>query len=149
MVDAPESSFWPFLHRSVFPFTRGRARLSFDLRVDQGAICLVEVRYEGKGPGPSVRFDGETGTIVAAGRELAKLPIGLWTHVVIEFTLGSEAPSYTLTVSAPDQPAQTFAGLPYASEWFFRCDSIYFVGVGTKRASFYLDNVVFERLGKE
>lgn len=147
LADAPASSFWPYLHRSVSPFRRGRARLSFDIRVDPGAECLVEVRYEGKGPGPAVRFRGD-GKVLERGNELTEFAPGAWLHAAVEFTLGGERPGYSLTVEIPGQASQVFEDLPFATEWFFLCDSIYFVGVAEADASFYLDNVVFERLGE-
>lgn len=145
-VDTPDSSFWPFLHRSVAPFRTGKARLTFDLRVDEGATCLLEIRYEGKGPGPSVRFDGDKGVVSIGGRELMKLTPGVWNNVMVDFTLGVADPKYSLTVTPAGQDPQIFADLPYASEWFFLCNSVYFVGAGEKSGVFYLDNIVFERM---
>jgi len=144
-VDAADSSFWPFLHRSVGPFTQGSYRLAFDLRVDPRAVCLVELRYEGKGAGPSVRFDGD-GNVLAGDRKLAKVEPGKWFHVEIAFSLGVEKPAYQLTIQQPGQPQQTFKDLQYATEWFFLCNSVYFVGSGNAPGNFCLDNVVLERL---
>ena len=144
-MDAADSSFWPFLHRSVGPFTQGNYRLAFDLRVDPRAVCQVELRYEGKGAGPSMRFDGD-GSVLAGDRKLAKVAPGKWFHVVIEFALGVEKPGYKLTVQVPGSPEAVFADLPYATEWFFLCNSVYFIGSGDAPGSFYLDNVMLERL---
>lgn len=143
-TDTEGSSFYPFMHRSVTPFQQGRARLDFDVRVD-GAECLMEVRYEGKGAGPAVRF-GADGKLSASGKELGTFPLSQWIHAQVDFTLGMDKPSYTLTVTAPGQAPQVFKDLPYATEWFFLCDSVYFVGSGEKAGSFCLDNVRFERL---
>jgi hypothetical protein len=49
-------------------------------------------------------------------------------------------------VASPSRPPQTFTNLPYASPWFFLCNSIYFVGSGQTPGTFFLDNVVLERL---
>lgn len=143
-ADAANSSFWPFLHRSVAPFTRGKARLSFDLRVEPGAVCLVELRNEGKGAGPSVRFDGDS-NVAAGGKSLTRVALKTWFHVEIEFGLGVEKPSYLVRVEAPGQPPAEVKDLPYASEWFFLCNSVYFIGSGDTPGVFYLDNVVLER----
>jgi hypothetical protein len=144
-VDAENSSFWPFLHRSIGAFTQGRARLSFDLRVDPGAVCLMELRYEAKGAGPSVRFDGH-GDIYASGKKLTQVAPGTWFHVEIEFELGTEKPAYQVSVQSQGRPASTFKDIPYATEWFFLCNSVYFIGDGNAPGTFYLDNVMLERL---
>ena len=44
------------------------------------------------------------------------------------------------------QQPQVFADLPYATDWFFLCDSVYFIGSGETPGSFSLDNIKFERL---
>jgi hypothetical protein len=144
-ADTAGSSFWPFLHRSITPMHQGAARLSFDVRVEPGAECLVEARYEGKGAGPSVRIDGE-GKLHASGKSLTAVAPSVWHHLAIEFILDGDRPGYTLTVTSPGKPPQTFADLPYASPWFFLCNSLYFIGSGQKPGNFFLDNVLFERL---
>ena len=142
--DAAGSSFFPFMHRSVTPFRKGAARLGFDLRVD-GADCLMELRYEGKGPGPAVGF-GADGKLTASGKELGTFPLSQWIHAQVDFTLGGDKPAYTLTVTTPGQEPRVYKDLPYATEWFFLCDSVYFVGSGEKAGSFSVDNVRFERM---
>ena len=43
--------------------------------------------------------------------------------------LGSATQSaYQAKITLPNQGPKTFADLPYASEWLFLCDSLYFVG---------------------
>ncbi|MCE5239528.1 alpha-L-fucosidase [bacterium] len=143
-TDAAGCSFWPFMHRSVTPFRTGRARLTFDVRVD-GADCLLEVRYEGKGAGPLARFNHDGKLSTTAGEAMA-FPLGQWLHVQCDFALGVEKPAYTLTVTAPGQEPKVFADLKYATEWFFLCDSVYFVGSGDTPGSFSLDSIRFERL---
>lgn len=144
-VDTPDSSFWPFLHRSVGPLRDGVARLSFDLRIPRGVDCLVEARNEGKGAGPSIHVD-ESGNVHASGKQLVTLAPDVWHHLAVEFVLNGEKPSYQLTVTSPGRAPQTVANLPYASPWFFQCNSIYFVGSGQTKGHFFLDNVILERL---
>jgi hypothetical protein len=146
LSDAAGCSFWPFMHRSVTPFRKGRARLSFDVRVD-GADCLLEVRYEGKGAGPLARFNHDGKLSTTAG-EAMSFPLGQWLHVQCDFALGVEQPSYALTVTVPGQEPRVFTHLKYATEWFFLCDSVYFVGSGDAPGSFSLDNIRFERLAE-
>jgi len=143
-TDADKCSFWPFMHRSVTPFRKGKARLTFDVRID-GADCLLEIRYEGKGAGPLARFD-HTGKLFTSKGEAGTFPLGQWLHVQCDFALGVEKPAYTLTVTVPGQEPRVFADLKYATEWFFLCDSVYFVGSGDTAGSFSLDNIKFERL---
>ena len=50
-----------------------------------------------------------------------------------------------MSVTLPGHAAKTFADIPNATDWFYRCDSVYFVGSGETAGSFYLDNVRMER----
>lgn len=145
-TDAADSSFWPFLHRNVPAFRRGRAVLKFDLKTDPNTEFYTEIRFEGKGAGPSLTLDGAGKLNVT---DKVTLPPGQWHHWEIEFVLGNEKPGYTLRLTPQGQAQVTIPDLPYATDWFYRCDSVYFVGNGNKPAKFYLDNVVFERLGTE
>lgn len=147
-TDTVDSSFWPFLHRSVSRFRQGTARLDYDLRVGSGADCLMELRYEGKGAGPSVRLEG-TGRLSHGGKELATLSPDVWYHFAVTVRLGDEQPSFDLTVTPPTGEPLVFPALPYATDWFFLCDSVYFVGAGNQPGEFYLDNVRLERLAAE
>lgn len=142
--DTEDSSFWPFLHRSFPAFRRGAATLNYELRVGSEADCLVELRYEGKGPGPSIRLDSE-GRLSHAGQELAVLKPDTWHRFRIEIRLGDEKPGFDLTVTPDGGEPLVFSSLTYASEWFFLCNSVYFVGSGNRVGDFFLDNVRFER----
>jgi hypothetical protein len=144
-VDAAGSSFWPYLHRSLTPLRHGTTRLSYDLRWEPAVESLMELRYEGKGPGPAVHIDG-AGRITASGKPLGTLDPNVWHHFEIVFTLGAEQPTYAVTITSPGQAPRAFADLPYATEWFFRCDSVYFIGSGETPGRFFLDNVAMERL---
>jgi len=143
--EAAGSSYFPFLHRSVTPFRRGTARLRYDLRFEPGCESLMELRYEGKGPGPALRIDG-AGRLTASGQDLGLLPAGVWHHFEVEFALGGEQPGYSVTVTSPGAEPRSVRGLKHATDWFFRCDSVYFVGSGEKPGRFWVDNVSLERL---
>ena len=144
-TDAAGSSFFPFLHRSIDPMRTGAARLSFDLKMARGVDCVIEARNEGKGAGPCLHV-GETGALSASGKQLTTLAPDVWHHLSIAFSFDDATPAYTVTVTAPNAAPQTFAALPFATPWFFVCDSVYFIGAGQKPGSFFLDNVVFDRL---
>ena len=148
LIDTPASIFFPFLHRTVTPFRHGNAKLSFDLRVDAGAFCEVEARYEGKGAGPSVDFKGD-GSVSIAGKEVARIKPGEWFHVDIDFRLGGPKPGYDLSLTRKGEATVTIRDLPYASSWFYLCDSVYFVGAGETAGTFYLDNISLERLSTD
>jgi len=89
--------------------------------------------------------DGD-GKIIAAGKTVAQVQPGTWFRMAVAFGLGTQKPDYEVTVEAPGQEPRTVAALPYASPWFSRCDSLYFIGAGESAASFYLDDVALERL---
>jgi hypothetical protein len=145
LIDVAGSQFWPFLHAPIGPLHHGAARLAFDLRTEPGVECLIEARHEGKGAGPSVRVDG-TGNVLAGGKRLTQAPPGAWHHFELEFSVDGDRPGYRFTLLTPGRPRQTFDALPLASEWFFLCNSVYFVGSGERPGAFYLDNVVVERV---
>ena len=144
-MDAEGSSFFPFLHRSIAPMRSGTGRWSFDLKIPRGVECVIEARYEGKGPGPSLHVTAD-GVLHASGKAVTTLAADAWQHVIVVFNLDADSPSYALTVSAPGTAPQTFERLPFATPWFFLCDSFYFIGSGEKPGSFFVDNVAFERL---
>lgn len=144
-TDAPDCSFYPFLHRSIPSFQRGIGKLSYDLQVGAKANCLMELRYEGKGAGPALRLDGD-GNLTHAGQDLAKLQPDTWYHFEVTVRLGDQGPSFDLRVTPPTGEPLVFTKLPYATEWFFLCNSVYFVGSGNEAGEFYLANVKFERL---
>ena len=144
-IEMEGSSFFPFLHRSIAPMRSGTGLWSFDLKIPRGVECVIEARYEGKGPGPSLHVTAD-GVLYASGRVLTTLAADVWQHVVVVFNLDADTPLYALTVSAPGTAPQTFENLPFATPWFFLCDSFYFIGSGEKPGSFFIDNVAFERL---
>lgn len=133
-VDTPGSSFWPFLHRALAPLHQGAARLSFDLRIQRGVECMIEARHEGKGAGPSVRID-EAGNVRASGKRLTAVAPDTWHHFAIDFVLDGDSPGYKLSIVSPGSPLQSFDKLPYASPWFFLCNSVYFIGSGRRQAA--------------
>jgi len=144
-TDCEGSSYWPFLHRSIAPMRGGAGRWTFDLKIPRGAECVIEARNEGKGAGPSLHV-GADGALRAGGRMLATLSPDAWHRFTVAFRLDPDKASYTLTVATPGTAPQSFENLPFATPWFFVCDSFYIVGSGQKAGSFYVDNLAFERL---
>ncbi|MBC8871159.1 MAG: right-handed parallel beta-helix repeat-containing protein [Planctomycetes bacterium] len=144
VADAPglEHIFNPHLYYQP-RYRFGRAVLSFDLRLEPGAIFAHEWR-DASQPyhvGPSIRIDAD-GQLQASGKPLAKVPIGEWIHVELTCSLGTGADGkYRLAVTNPDQPPQTFASLPCGSAEFKCLEWLGFVSLASDKTAFYLDNI--------
>ena len=137
----------PHLHYAC-RHLQGTVRLSFDLRLDKGAVCWHEWRTAGAQyyAGPSLRFDG-AGGLIAAGKQLLTVPLGQWFHVEIACVLGRAATgTYDLTVTLRDGAPRRFARLPCSSPNFRRIEWIGFMSLATDTAVFHLDNLRVERL---
>jgi hypothetical protein len=147
-VEAEGSSFWPFLYHMLPAVTRGRSQLAFDLNLEPGQSCNVEVRHEGRGSGPTVRFDSQ-GNVFADSQRLGSVVPNTWNHVEIQYTLGTDRPGYRVKITAPGRPTIESAELPYRNPWFYLANAVYFVGNGQKAGRFWLDNVCVERLTAE
>ena len=126
----------------------GTVRLSFDLRMDPGAVLWHEWRSAGGQyhAGPSLRF-GAKGELVAAAKELMVVPLGQWVHVEITCVLGRAATAtYDLSVRLRDGTVRQFRRLPCSSPSFRRFEWLGFMSLAADRASFYVDNLRVERL---
>ena len=124
-------------------FRKGTAILSFDLRVEEGAIADHEWRSAGHpyAVGPSIRI-GPDGTLTANGKPLLKAPLGEWFHVRIVCGLGRKAPrTYGLTLRMANREPQEFSQLACGSPKFRALEWLGFVSNANADAVFYLDNV--------
>ena len=144
VVDAPglEHIFNP--HLSYAPhFKRGRARFSFDLRIEAGAVFAHEWR-DARHPhneGPSLLINPD-GRILANGKSLAKAPRGKWFHIELLCNLGNKADgSYSLSLTLPGESAKTFEGLSCGKASFRSLEWLGFISLGNDRFAFYLDNI--------
>jgi parallel beta-helix repeat protein len=127
-------------------FRKGKAALSFDVRIEKGAIFDHEWRDVGHPyrVGPSIRINRE-GTLLANGKPLAVVPLGKWFHIDIACGLGKKAsPNYKLTVRLLDEDLGTFDEVPFQSEKFKQIEWLGFVSNATEKAVFYLDNLKLE-----
>ena len=144
LTDAPGLEYVFNPHLVYTPhFRQGRATLSFDLRVEEGAIVAHEWRDAGSPyrVGPSLRIDAD-GKLQAAGKHLADVPVGTWVHVEIVCLLGKEsAGTYDLVLTLPGGEPQAFRKLPCGSDRFKRLEWLGFVSLAAEEAVFYLDNV--------
>ena len=132
-------------------FRDGRATLSFDVRLEPGALVAHEWR-DAAHPyrvGPSVRL-AAGGKLVVGGKPLADLPTAQWFHVEIACELGAKATGrYNLTVTLPGEPPKSFHALECGSAKFNRLEWLGFVSSATETSVFYLDNVKLRRLADE
>ena len=124
-------------------FAKGTVHVSYDVRVDEGAIFWNEWR-DLANPyrvGTSIRVE-KTGELKANGRTLLTVPLGQWVHLEFTCKLGRAADGkYDLTVTPPGQPPQTFPGLATGSPQWRKLEWLGFISLATEKAVFYLDNV--------
>ncbi len=144
VLDAPalEHAFNPHFFYQPH-FRTGRAVLSFDVRLEPGAILAHEWR-DSSSPyrtGPSLRITAGA-KLVANGRELLDVPVGEWFRVEIACTLGDQATgAYDLTVTLPGASPQTFPGLSYPGRKLRQLEWLGFVSLAQEKTMFYLDNI--------
>ncbi len=144
VVDAPglEHAFNPHLFYTPH-FRTGRPVLSFDVRLEPGALLAHEWR-DAASPyrsGPSLRLTAG-GKLNANGRELLELPVGQWVRIEIATTLGDESTgSYDLTVTLPGQSPRSFPELTYPGPKLPRLEWLGFVSLAQEQTVFYLDNI--------
>jgi len=123
-------------------------RLSFDLRVEPGAIVWTEWRDAAQPyrVGPSFQIDG-TGQLLVNGQLLRTVPLEEWFHVEVVCGLGTQATgTYDLTVTVPGEEPQTFPEQPCGDPKFKRLHWLGFVSLATEETAFYLDNVKLEEV---
>jgi len=137
----PQMSYLPH-------FTEGTVRLSFDLRLEPGAVAWMEwldMAEWGTGRrGPKLEVD-EAGQLKASGSPLLTVPLGQWFHVEIVCSLGQQATGfYDLTVTIPGQKPTMFPWFPCV-DWDFRLlRRVVLVSQATQSTVFYLDNIKLE-----
>jgi len=147
-TDAPglDHSWNPHMYYAPH-FRQGRAVLTFDLRIEPGAVFSHEWRGAGYPypVGPSIKIEPD-GRLFAQGQLLLAVPLGKWIHVEIACTLGKKAAkTYDMTLTFPDEAPKVFGDLPCGSPRFREIVWLGFVSNATDTAVFYLDNVKLER----
>ncbi|MCY3018297.1 MAG: right-handed parallel beta-helix repeat-containing protein [Planctomycetota bacterium] len=143
-TDAPGQKFPWDPHMWYEPrFKEGVMVGTFALRVEQGAVFFHEWRTQGHPyqAGPSLRVEGD-GTLTAAGKKVATLPLGKWVRFEITAGLGKDAKGkWDLAVTLPDTPEpQKFTDLP-CSPQFKSLFWLGFVAHATEKAVFYVDDI--------
>ncbi len=142
--DAPglQSAFNP--HLVYKPnYTTGRARLSFDLRLEPGAHLFHEWRSWDVQPyriGPSIWI--KDGKLSVGDRPLLDLPTGQWLHIEITAQVGASTDGkWNLSVQLPGQEPRRFADLAAGSPEFRNFTWAGWCSMATEKTAFYLDNV--------
>ena len=145
----------PHLYRSSRAHTSGTVHFSCDIRLDpqRPADCSLALRDYGSGrweyrEGPSLTFRGD-GRLLAAGKELGRVPIGQWFHVEIRLNLGqaeitSPRAAYRLAITSPGQPEQVFEEVPYLHREFGQLMWFGFSSTGEAGTVFFVDHVRLE-----
>ena len=124
-------------------FTRGVARLAFDVMVEPGAIFWHEWRTGGHPyqVGPTLRIEAD-GELKASGRTLLTVPHGQWVRIEMTCKLGRlSTGAYDITVTLAGQAPRAFEDIPFGSEAFRRLEWVGFISLATERTVFYLDNL--------
>lgn len=129
--------------------TSGLVRMSFDVRMQDGAILAHEWR-DGSSPfrtGPSIVIDGD-GTLLARGERIATIPADTWVHIEITEGLGKKADGlWDLRVVIPGQPEVDLKDLP-GNAAMRTLQWVGFVSNAVEPVAFYVDNVKLEVLEK-
>ncbi|MBI5395397.1 MAG: right-handed parallel beta-helix repeat-containing protein [Verrucomicrobia bacterium] len=124
-------------------FARGTLRVSFDLRVEKGALVAVECRDASSpyrvGPSLSVTADGQ---LMARKQPLMQVPFGQWFRIEARCLLGREAGgAYDLIVKLRNGETKKFPGLPCGHKDFNRLQWFGFMSNANGPATYYVDNV--------
>ncbi len=124
-------------------FRKGVTQLSFDVRLEEGAMLWHEWRDAARPyrVGPTITFTAE-GELRAGDQVLLTFPRDQWMHVEIECGVGRQTTgSYDLTVTLPGEEPRKFEGLPCRSEQFRRLEWLGFVSAADAATVLYLDNL--------
>lgn len=138
-----EQSWQPhFFYTPQVP--RGEVELSFDVRLESGAI-LVMVWRDWRAEmlqGPHLRLTAGGALEAADGQKVMDVPVGEWLHVVVTAPVGAKGNrKYRLAVTPRGGQTITVADLPFLNDTFRQLTWIGFISDGTVPAATYLDNV--------
>ncbi len=142
-TDAPglEHVFNPHLFYTP-SFRQGLAVLSFDLRMEAGAVLGHEWRDSARPyrVGPSLRID--SGKLSVGGKPLADIPTATWVHLEISCRLGQQASgTWDLVVRLPKQQPLVFRSLTCGEPKFHRLEWLGLVSLAADKTVLYVDNV--------
>jgi hypothetical protein len=144
IVDAPGLQYAYNPHLVYHPnYSKGLARCTFDLRIEEGVSITYEWRDWRSGPyrvGPSLTI--RDSRLEVGGRTLLELPVGPWTHFEVTADLGPGGSNpWNLTVARSGQPLSQFKGLKNRDAEFEQLTWLGFTSHATATTIFYLDNL--------
>ncbi|HAK95378.1 MAG TPA: hypothetical protein DCM87_10330 [Planctomycetes bacterium] len=124
-------------------YTRGAARMSFDLRVEAGVDMYHEWRSWDVQPyrvGPT--FWVRNGKLLLAGKEVMDLPAGQWVRVEIAAKVGKDADgTWDLAITPPGAAPRRFSALAAGSPDFANLTWVGWSSMANAKTVFYIDNV--------
>lgn len=123
-------------------FRQGQAVLSFDVRLEPGAVLGHEWRDSARPyrVGPSLRID--SGKLSVGGKPLTDIPTETWVHVEITCGLGRQASgAWDLVLTLPGQPPQAFRSLACGHPEFNRVAWLGLVSLASAKTVWYVDNL--------
>jgi len=126
-------------------FTKGTAVLSFDVRLEAGAVFRCDLRDERSidGVGPSVVF--AQGKLRVGDRELMEVREGQWFHVELEAPLGGDGGKFDIAVTLPGEATKRFEDLPFHDPGVFQAHRCFLSAYATEHGVFFLDNIHIEQ----
>ncbi len=144
VVDAPGLTYAFNPHFYYLPnHTRGTSRVSFALRLEEGARMVHEWRTAEANPyrtGP--RFEIHDGKLLLPGHQPMELPLDAWVQLEITAPVGEDANgNWSLTVTLPGREPQRFDELPTGHADFADLTWVGWISGATQRRVFYLDDI--------
>jgi hypothetical protein len=126
-------------------YTKGEARMSYKMRLDDGAVARQDWRSAGNPfkTGPSLLF--EPGRISTRDRKLIDMPTGSWVKVEITSPIGKADSRWRVAFTLPDGSRKEFDGLVSDASWK-ELRWLGFSSHGKDGASYYLDDISLENL---
>jgi hypothetical protein len=144
-------AFYPYLHRVSMKVSEGPVEFGFQVRQDPTAPAQlwVELRDYGTGGqgeyfgGPSLGILAD-GKVMVAKREVAVLPPGQWSGIVVRCTLGTgQAKQWEVAVTLPGGTVVT-AAAPYLSERFATLTALYLCADGDQDGTAWVDDLTLK-----
>ena len=150
VIDGPGQRFAHDPHFCYMrAFAEGVLAGSFDLWLEPGAVMSCEWRDwptgESYRQGPTIRVT-EDGTLVASGKQVARLPQQRWVHMEVRCGTGKEADAtWSLAVAPKGGPVSRYEQL-VCNDRFKRLNWLGFISLATNTTTFYLDNIKLEQV---
>ena len=145
----------PHLYCTTRPYTNGVVRFACAIRnsAEHPSECFVGLRdYTQKKfeyrEGPSLVLHAD-GTFAAAGKPLAKLPLGKWIHLDLQMNLSGSSPgTHRLAITVAGEKERIFESLPPLHAEFSQLTWFGFSSSGKPGAIFYVDNLRLDTVAK-